>query len=358
MYDMFDYLEWRGDLSFEKVEPNPVDLLIFSTLSYISYDGIVPWIAGGQITLKYAAEKFLALPDREKRVRVKKDVELLEAAANTERFGQVRMAFYRNIFVPEKETQFAAVTYYLGDGTAVLAFRGTDRTLVGWKEDFNMAFQEFVPAQQEALRYVNEFAIRTLLPMRLVGHSKGGNLAVYAAAKADPAIQQRILEVHNQDGPGFTENMMSDPGYLAIVPKVSTYVPESSVVGMLLEHEEPYTVIKSSQIGPMQHDPYSWEVLANGFIYKEEISENSKKLDRTMKVWFDSMSVEERNTLVDVIYETLTSGGAITVEDMLHPKQIRGVLKSLVSDEKKRHAIAGMAKDLVRAIVETQEEKR
>jgi len=357
MYDVFDYLKWRGDLPFEQVEPNPVDMLIFSIFSYIDFGSIVPGMAGGKIALSYAAKRFLALSDRESRVRTKRDTELLELAASSGRFGPVRLAFYRNVFKAEQETQFAAITYYLSDGTAVLAFRGTDGTLVGWKEDFNMAFQESVPAQLQALRYVNEVAIHTLCPMRLVGHSKGGNLAVYAGAKISKATQERILEIHNQDGPGFTENMMQDPGYRAIVPKIVTYVPESSVVGMLLEHEEPYTVVQSKQVGPMQHDPYSWEVQRDGFIYKEEISETSKKIDRTMKAWYRSMNVEERNALVDVVYSILTSGGASTVKDALHPKQIGNYVKMLASDGKKRHTIAGRTLDLILAVLETQEMK-
>lgn len=354
MYDIFDYLEWRGDLPFSRVKPNPVDLLIFSTLSYISYDGIVPERSGSRISLRVAAERFFAQSDLENKFRVKKDLELLEAAANTDRFGEVGMSFYRNVFVPEKETQFAAVTYYLNDGTALLAFRGTDRTLVGWKEDFNMTFQDSVPAQREALRYLEEFALHSLVPIRLAGHSKGGNLAVYAAAKADPFIQQRIIEIHNQDGPGFREKMMTDPGYLTIVPKISTYIPESSVVGLLLEHEEPYTVIKSKQIGPMQHDPYSWEVLRNDFIHMKEISEGSRFIDQTTKAWLDSMTTKERNTLVDVIYEILTSGGASRTGDLIHPKQIGNYVKSLVTDEKKRFTIGNRLVDLVQAMVEAQ----
>lgn len=354
MYDMFDYLEWRGDLPFSKVGPNPVDLLIFSTLSYIHYDGIVSGTLNGRISLREATERFFAQSDLENKVRVKKDLELLEAAADTERFGEVGMSFYRNIFVPEEETQFAAVTYYLGDGTVVLAFRGTDRTLVGWKEDFNMTFQDSIPAQREALKYLEEFAINTLHPIRLTGHSKGGNLAVYASAKADRAVQQRILEIHNQDGPGFSEKMMTDPGYLAIVPKILTYVPESSVVGLLLEHEEPYMVIKSKQIGPMQHDPYSWEVMRNDFIHREEISEGSRFVDLTTKAWLASMTTKERNVLVDVIYEILTSGGASKTGDLIHPKQIGNYVKSLVTDENKRFTIANRLVDLVQAIAETQ----
>lgn len=355
MYDMFDYLEWRGDLPFLRVEPNPVDLLIFSTLSYIHYDGIVPETPDRRISLRDAAERFFAQTDIEDKVRVKKDLELLEEAANSDRFGEVGMSFYRSVFDPEEETQFAAVTYYLNDGTAVIAFRGTDRTLVGWKEDFNMSFQESVPAQREALKYLEEFAINTLMPIRLTGHSKGGNLAVYAAAKTEPFIRQRILSIHNQDGPGFSEKMMTDPGYLAVVPKIATYVPESSVVGILLEHEEPYTVIKSKQIGPMQHDPYSWETMRNDFIHSESISESSRFLDQTTKAWLASMSIKERNVLVDVIYEILTVGGASKTGDLMNPKQIGNYVKSLATDEKKRALVGNRLVDLVQLIVEMQQ---
>ncbi len=354
MSNMFDYIAWRGDLPFSKIGPNPVDLLILSTLTYVQFDGIVPDHAAVRVPLREAAEAFLAQPEAEDRVRVKQDLELLRAAADSERFGEVRMSSYRSIFDPEKEMQFAAVTYFPGDGTAIAAFRGTDRTLVGWKEDFNMTFQDSIPAQREAVRYLEEIAIHTLDPLRLVGHSKGGNLAVYAAAKADAAIQQRIVSIHNQDGPGFSEAMMTDPGYLAIVPKITTYVPESSIVGMLLEHEEPYKVIESRQIGPMQHDPYSWRIMRNDFIHREEITDGSRFLDQAMKHWLETLTIEERNTLADVVYEMLTTGGAVRTDDLLHPKQIGRYVKLLAKDEKKRSMIGDYLSGLARALVETQ----
>ena len=354
MYDMFDYLEWRGDLSFARAEPNPVDMLIFSTLSYIHFDGIVPDTPNRRISLHEAAEHFFAQSDLENKVRVKKDMELLEAAAGTERFGQVGLSFYRSLFVPKEETQFAAITYYLEDGTAVLTFRGTDRTLVGWKEDFNMTFQDTIPAQREALKYLEEFSIHTMHPIRLTGHSKGGNVAVYAAAKAEKALQQRILGICNLDGPGFSENMMADPGYLAVVPKIHSYVPESSIVGLLFEHAEPHTVIKSEQIGPMQHDPYSWEVLRNDFIHMEEMSEGSKFMDQATKAWMMAMTPEERNDFVDVVYDILTSGGAVKTGELIQPKQIGNYVKSLVMDEKKRQTISDRLGDLVHVVWASQ----
>lgn len=354
MYDMFDYLEWRGDLSFARAERNPVDMLIFSTLSYIHFDGIVPDTPNERISLREAAEYFFAQGDLENKVRVKKDIELLKAAAGTERFGRVGVSFYRSVFVPEEETQFAAVTYYLEDGTAVLTFRGTDRTLVGWKEDFNMTFQDSIPAQREALKYLEEFSIHTLYPIRLTGHSKGGNVAVYAAAKSEKALQHRILEIYNLDGPGFSENMMIDPGYLAIVPKIHSYVPESSIVGVLFEHAEPHTVIKSEQIGLMQHDPYSWKVLRNDFIHMKEMSEGSKIMDQATKAWMMAMTPEERNDLVDVVYDILTSGGAIKTGELIHPKQIGNYVKSLVMDERKRQTISDRLGDLVQVVWTSQ----
>jgi len=357
MYDMFDYLEWRGDIPFEKMGPNPVDMLIFATLSYIQFDGIVPETTDSRIPLKEAAERFLSQGNLDNKIRVKKDLELLGAAAGTERFGMVEMSFYRSVFDREKETQFAAVTYYPGDGSAVLTYRGTDRTLVGWKEDFNMAFQDSIPAQREAFRYLTEFACDRFHPIRMCGHSKGGNLAVYAAAKADEILQQRIQDIYNLDGPGFSERMMSDAGYLSIVPKISTYIPESSIVGILLEREEPYMVIKSKQIGPMQHDPYSWEVVRNDFIYKEEISGGARFVDEKTKVWLESMTVKERNTLVDMVYEILTTGGAVKTDDLASPKWIGNYVKALVKEEVKRQTIVDHISGLVRENMEKQENK-
>ena len=357
MYDMFDYLAWRGDLSFKKIGPNPVDMLIFSTLSYINYEGIVSGNPNKKITLQEAAEQFLALPDKEQKVRVKKDIELLEAAANTERFANVGMAFYRNVFVPEEEKQFAALTYYPGDGTAVLTFRGTDHTLVGWKEDFNMTFQDTIPAQREALKYLEEYAVNRLEPIRMCGHSKGGNVAVFAAAKADPEIQQRIVEIHNQDGPGFPTSMMNDFGYLTIVPRIFSYVPESSIVGNLLEHMEPHTVIKSKKIGLLQHEPYSWAVMRDDFIHLEHKSGGSRIVDQATTAWLESMSPKERSELGDMIYGVITSGGAIRTEELVQLKQIANYVKSLVTDETKRTTIIGSISNLIQAFRDAQRDE-
>lgn len=354
MANIFDYLKWRGDLAFSQDPPNAVDALIFSGLSYIRYGGNVEREPQNPVSLKEAAEHFFALPDYESRSRVQKDLDLLHEAAATRRFGDAQICMYRDLLIPEQETQFAAMTFLLNDGSMFLSFRGTDNSLVGWKEDFNMTFQQTIPAQRLALQYAREVALEYYRPMRLGGHSKGGNLAVFAAARSSPSFQERILEVFNHDGPGFTKYLMGDPGYVAMVPKIKTYVPQSSVIGMLLEHEEPYTVIRSKSIGLLQHDLYTWDVLGRDFIPVEEITESSQFVDATIKTWFADMTSAERGQLVDVMYALLGSGGAENVYDLLHPRNLKTYIKTLSSDEHLRRVLSTEFSGLIEAARKTK----
>ena len=361
MASIFDYLKWRGDLTFSQDPPNAVDALVFSGLSYIRYGAELEREPETPVTLKDAAEYFFSLEDHEKRSRVRKDQDLLHAAIQTRRFGQSRICMYRDLLVPEQETQFAAMTFLLDDGSMFLAFRGTDNSLVGWKEDFNMTFQQTIPAQRLAVQYTRDVALEYLRPMHLGGHSKGGNLAVFAAARSSPLIRERILKVYNHDGPGFTQYLMGDPGYVAMVPKIRTYIPQSSVIGMLLEHEEPYTVIRSKSVGLLQHDLYTWDVLGKEFIPMEEITEGSQFVDATIKSWFSSMTNQERCELVDVMYALLGSGGAENVYDLLHPRNIRTYIKTLSSDEHLRRVLSTEFTGLIEAARKTKakfDEKR
>ena len=356
MTDVFDYIKWRGDLSFKADPPNAVDALVFSALAYIRYDDPTVAQIGAGLPLRDAADMFFQLQDTAERVRVKRDLELLKIAAESERFGGCRLYKYQEHHIPEEETQFAAVSFILGDGSAFLAFRGTDDSLMGWKEDFNMSFQESVPAQRLAACYVREFSAELLLPLRLGGHSKGGNLAVYAAAKSGPQIQRRILDVFNNDGPGFSEAMMRDPGYLAIVPKIRTFVPQSSVIGMLLEHEEPYTVVKSAQVSLLQHEIYSWEVMGKDFTKMEEITEGSRFLDLTIKNWIAQMEIRERNVLVDTMFELLASGEVSSATDIFHLKNLRHYMKALSENGSMRKLFSGELRSLVAAARKAREQ--
>ena len=357
MADLFDYLLWRGDLPMDLVPPTPVDTLILSELCYLNFSGLVPGDFLHPVPLKVAADAFLSLPDREDRDRVKRDGELLAACAKTERFGNLRLIFYRSELLPEMESQFAAVTWLLPGGCALITYRGTDMSLAGWKEDFNMSFQPSVPAQEKALRYLEAFARVHSAPLRLAGHSKGGNMAVYAAACCQPELQERILSVHNHDGPGFHSAMLRDPGYREILERVRTFVPQSSVVGMLLEHEEPYTVVKSRQLSLLQHEPYSWEVQGGDFVRMEEVDDSSRFVDQTIKQWLSTTSMEERNAFVDAVYELLTLGQIDDLREVILPKNVLRYLRMLSTDEHIRSVIAREFAELFRTAVELRRKK-
>ena len=316
MSGILDYIGWRGDLSFQQDPPNAVDALIFSTLVYIRYGGHVEAEPNREITLRDAAEEYFALEDPENRVRVKNDLELLRLAAESRRFGFTRLVGYEDVLLPQQETQFAACTYLLDDGSAFLAFRGTDSSLIGWKEDFNMTFQQTIPSQRMAQQYVRRIAAEYPLPLRLGGHSKGGNLAVFAAARSSPMVQQRILEVYNNDGPGFTDYMMGDPGYLAMVPRIKTFIPQSSVIGMLLEHQEVYRVVVSNRFGLMQHDPFSWEIDGSDFHMAEQLTDSASLVNETLHDWICTLSDEKRALFVDALFSVLESTGATTTKEL------------------------------------------
>ena len=354
MANIFDYLQWRGDLSFSQDPPNAVDALVFSGLSYIRYGGAVESDPQTPVAVHAAAEAFFSLPDYESRSRVQRDLDLLHAAAATRRFGDTQICMYRDLLIPEQETQFAAMTFLLDDGSMFLAFRGTDNSLVGWKEDFNMTFQQTIPAQRLAVQYVRDVALEHFRPMQIGGHSKGGNLAVFSAARSSPMIQERIQRVYNHDGPGFTQYLMGDPGYLSMVPRIRTCIPQSSVIGMLLEHEEPYTVIRSKSVGILQHDLYTWDVMGKEFIPVEEITEGSQFVDATLKTWFADMTSQERGQLVDVMYALLGSGGAENVYDLLQPRNIKTYIKTLSSDVNLRRVLSTEFTGLLEAARKTR----
>lgn len=347
MANMFDYLLWRGDLPFSAAPVNPVDALIFSTLVYLQFDGIVTELPAHPITLREAAAAIAAQPAP--LLRDERDRKLLLAAAETERFGNAGLCFYREEFLPEEQTQFAAMTFVLDDGSAFLAFRGTDGTLVGWKEDFNMSFLQAVPAQFKATRYTGEFAAAFPGPLHLGGHSKGGNLAVFAAAK-NPALQERLVDVYNLDGPGFGEYLMGDEGYLAIVPKVHTFIPQSSIIGIILEHEEAYTVIKSSQVSVMQHEPHSWELLGSSFLKAGELAPDVRFADRTIRQYLADTTPEERGRFVDAVYDLLTVGNAERVGQLLHPKNMQSILRSLSTDDSIRTLLTAELERIVQTV--------
>ena len=316
MADLFAYVERQGRYTLEEAPFCEVDNLVLSTLSYLPLTGVAPAEGEGRRTLREAAGRFDGMPVHAA-PRDPKDVELLEKAAESRRFGAMELSLWVNRLDWEAQEQFAAVTFHTGDGALFVAYQGTDNSLVGWKENFNMGFQFPVPSQAAAARYL-DLAARTWpgAPLRLGGHSKGGNLAVYAAATCDPALRARILGVYNNDGPGFVGALLESGGYLAVRDRVHTYVPQSAVVGMLLNHAENYEIIRSNQRLILQHDPYSWETEGDRFVRVQRLDSGSVLLDHTLRSWIYSMEPAQREGFVDALYEILSASDATTLPQL------------------------------------------
>ncbi len=323
--NVFDYLNWRGDLSFDQVGVCEVDGLIFSILSYVDYSEVVSSEIHGirrppallTITKRYlSAHSGGDVPELGLMLS-KEIVKLLVKASKTKRFGLLRPICFVNKICDQTEMQFSAIAFSFENGDTFVAFRGTDDTLVGWKENFNMSFIYPVPAQKEAVAFLDYVASKTQGRIYLGGHSKGGNLAVYAGVKASLKTRERIERIYSNDAPGFDAAFIGGKDYKDMKERISTFLPQSSVVGMLLEHEEGYTVIKSRNSGLLQHNGFSWEVMGGKFIYLDSISENSKVLDKKMKSFLAGMTKEERENFVDSLFDALsTNTGAKTLTEL------------------------------------------
>lgn len=317
MYNILDYLKWRGDLSFTQDGLNEVDNLILSTLAYIEFDGIVPFEKSSErILLSDIADQAYAAIDfnapRAKNQFFLQITRLLTEAAVTKRFGSLRLSRYINRIDLENSEQFSAIVFSINDYLHYIAFRGTDDMLVGWKEDFQMSFMDEVQAQKDAVAYVRRIIPSLEGRFYLGGHSKGGNLAVYTAVTMQEA-HERIIAVYNNDGPGFQDKFLESPGYHQMLPKIHTIVPNTSVVGILMEHLEDYVVVNSSQKGIGGHSSFAWEVIGNHFVHKPGLLRSSIILNRTIRQWLNKITVEERAAFVEELFEIVYSSGLVTV---------------------------------------------
>ncbi|MBO5510100.1 MAG: DUF2974 domain-containing protein [Clostridia bacterium] len=321
MPNLFDYLEWRGDLTLAESPLNEVDNLIFSLLSYVDLEGIIPNHRSGGITVREAAaEYFFTHPEYASRplgLIIPADIlTLFRRAAHTRRFRDLVLLDYVNEISEERETQFSGITVRLPEEGIFVAFRGTDDTIVGWKEDFKLSILEEVPAQTMAADYLNRLDLTPDTKLYIGGHSKGGNLAVWGAVHAEEQIRERIQTVWSNDGPGFSEGTVTSEAYKSLATRIRILIPEDSLVGLLLEHDENFTVIQSNRKGLFQHDALSWEVLGGAFLRAETLSPKGIHNDTVVRERIDSMTHGERREFIRLVFNLLESTGAKTLTEL------------------------------------------
>ena len=357
MADLFDYLYWRGDLSFEAVPFNKIDALLLAHISYSIFDGIVSESFKERKTFSQVAKDFSAAPDYEKRINIgflinKRTAELMFKTAESERFRNVELCGFRSIYNEENVEQFAAITY-LVDGKPVIALRGTDDTIVGWKEDFNIAWLPQIPAQKDALNYFLEAAGELQGKFVLVGHSKGGNLVINTAVCCGDKVQQRIEKVFNFDGPGFDKAFFENISYKSVEDRIYSFYPEFSVVGMIFHHPKFYEIVKSDGFAFWQHDALNWQIAGKDFVNMGDFTEESKIFHSAFNEWIDKLDVEQKRNFVDTMFCILEASGAKTNNE-LEKDALKATAKMLAAyadlDKERRkelHEILGMFKDVI-----------
>ena len=316
---VMDYLRWRGDLPFTRDGFNEVDDLVLCIISYINFrrfEDLRTTDPTRAVALPEVAAR-LTKEDEQLGLSELDYIPLMRLAAETERFREVRMFGFTHEYDEVKEMQFDAVSYLLPDDTLLVSFMGTDTSLVGWKEDFNMSYLSAVPAQIRAAAYTEEIA--AACPdrgLRIGGHSKGGNLAAWAAIHIPAPLQDPLLAAYNNDGPGFRTSLLGLPEHKRVADRITTILPESSVVGMLLEHEERYEVVRSTQSGLWQHDGFSWQVRGERFEHLPDLTEGGKLVDETIRTFILSLSPEQRVAFTDALFDILTCTDAGTLTDL------------------------------------------
>lgn len=351
MGNIMDYISWRGDLSFAQSPFNEVDNLILACFSYVNLDGI-PAVSGQKgIELKKLVKEFKKLHTIKELEADKSFIRLapfmMFEMAKSVRFGNCVIRNYVNEIVTEAEQQFSAVEIVLDDGTSYVSFRGTDDTIIGWKEDFNLS-TGVVPAQERAVEYMQRISDKAYGMLRVGGHSKGGNLAIYGSVMCKSA-HDKILEIYSNDGPGFSKEFQESPETAEMMPKIIRIIPEYSIIGTLLEHEKQPIIVASTSRGLLQHDGFSWEVQGPGLVRRDSLNKTALRFIEILHKWIDGMDTEQKRLLIEDLFATLQASGYENLSEVQS-----GGLKSLAAMVKRLDKFApesrGMMQELLTAI--------
>ncbi|WP_455537928.1 DUF2974 domain-containing protein [Terrisporobacter sp.] len=318
MRNIIDYVENQFYPMTEK-NFNSVDSLILSQVTNYFYDDLVGSFLNPKPSVYFKdllkAEYFKKM--FQSFITPKKNKQLLFSLAASPRFRDIQINYHVSKLDYDVQKQFSATTFIINNEFAYIGFRGTDNTLVGWKEDFNMAFINPIPSHIEGIKYVNTVSKLYSHKLFIGGHSKGGNIAVYSAMHCKNDIKSRIEKVYSHDGPGFRKEVIERDEFKSIKYKINKTIPYSSLIGILLTNHEHYYVVKSNGVGGiMQHDPFSWEVGENDFIYMDELSSKSKYVNKTLNNWLSQISDEKRKQFIDSLFEILNSTKSETITDI------------------------------------------
>ena len=312
MANIFDYLTDVQYDSFYDLPLNELDVLALTELTYLSFDNLLDQ------SVNRLSDVATRVPRDSNMLTNKERLQLLDQLSTHKRFKNSKLSNFVNDIDVELQKQFAAMTYRLNLDTYLIVFRGTDDSIIGWKEDFHMTYMNEIPAQKHALTYLEDFFKQHPKQKVLIaGHSKGGNLAVFAASQIQPELQEKISAVYTYDAPGLQAHLTETTGYQDVIPKFHRYVPQGSIIGMMLEIPDKKIVVRSTALGGLaQHDTFSWQVEDKHFVQLEEISSESLQIKDTLKEWVDSVPDEELELYFDLFFGTILESGITSINDL------------------------------------------
>jgi hypothetical protein len=319
MSNVIDYVKWRGDISFENAPLNEIDSLIFCELAYVPFERFISNSKHGE-TLEILAEKFLALPENERKMGAiipeKLITELFTLVAKSNRYKNVRLKNFVNNVCKKAEKQFCAMTFVINSEYYYIAYRGTDDNIVAWKEDFNMAFNTPIPSQTEGAEYLDAIGQKTRRQLYIGGHSKGGNVATYSALFSSDKTKKKIVSIHSFDGPGFRPDFIETLDDEVTKAKITKFLPQGSIIGVIFEPINECIYIKSKGKGMYQHDAFNWEVIGTDFVKVDGLRKSSLEFHDILLNWTISMNPEEREEFVEALFRLITVNDVSTLTDI------------------------------------------
>ena len=357
------YVE-RNNMTFKEKPFNPVDSLVLSTLVYARLECVIEELGKDPVkpnmTVKdfFLSEYFdLMFCDD---VTDEENLQLFAYAAASRRFRDVEVRNVVSEYDPKEEQQFAAMTFAITDDKACVAFRGTDGTLTGWKEDFNIAFMDEIPSQADAVKYMNRFFSKgkSIKEVYVTGHSKGGNLAIYGGLMCGEKALGRIKSIYSHDGPGFKTGMVKKIEESRKKNKIDLcrYLPQSSLIGVIMDNTKKYKVVKSDVIGVMQHSAYSWQIDGGKFVFVDDMTAMGEYNDRVMLEWLESATPEQRKMFLDAVFAVLSSNKINHFKDLktITPRKMIKIISSINGlDDETRDVVIQVFKNLGTSVVKS-----
>lgn len=312
MCNVLDYLYWRGDLSFEQDPLNEVDALIFSEFSYIDFNLLAPEaLQAGQLTIKKAAnlwkeaDRALFMPTGY--LHHEQAYEALTLAGASKRFGEILIAEDIKELSVEDQSQFGVTVFHKNEVPFFIAFEGTDLRSIGWKEDLQMSYLPQIPSQKKAAAFLNHHFEQYPQIVSMGGHSKGSNLAIYASIFIQAKHQSFIREIYSFDGPGFMKSTLKNESYHHIKTRIKSFVPQDSIIGLMMHKLEEPNVVYSHASDADQHDVFTWEIKGNRFV-PSALTDSAKQIQQMMNDLMDELSLEDRENFSEALFSIIGDG--------------------------------------------------